>query len=320
MNFALHEMTYLRYFMPIIIEGNKRGISSKMFWVKNAKYNNPEMFLSFLKQMADEFSFDLLPVSNLGSYDDVMFMVEGIELTNVSKKSKKIVLTSMRDFTVLYPKYIDGVDNVILCSRFFAEHYGFVSEKNIYLGTPKYDVVLNGVTIRRKYEIEDKKVALIIFPRLTYMDSAKYLQLLRIYGYLRQMGYTLVVKTRGKDRVQDKYRGDKYFEDFSWYPHTTQELVKIADIVINFDSTSIKECVMMNCPLINFRIKPIKRFDFMYNDKYAPCVNMGIGYEDFRGLIKKLHKDDLSEIFYDAREKYLFQPINVSAKIIEEVL
>ena len=320
MNFVLCEMTYLRYFVPLILEGNKRGISSTVFWGENTKYNNPCQFLNNLVGMSKQVGFKLAPLSELHNNYNATFMVEGIGLSHVNHKSKKICLTSMRDFTVHYSHYIDNVDQVIFCSRFMAEHYGTISDKNIYLGSPKYDVVLDDSIIRCKYGIENVKVALIIFPRLTYMNKSKYSQLLKIYSYLKQMGYLLIVKTRGKDKVQNDYKGDRYFEDFSWYPHTTQELIKLADIVINFDSTSIKECIMMSKPLINFSIKPIKRFEFMYNDNYALNVNMGINYEKFSGLIERLHKNDLSKCFYDAREAYLFQPGNVSSKIIDEVL
>jgi len=320
MNFLLTEMTHLRYFMPLIIEGNKRGVLSSVFWGKNTKYNNPSNYLPLLKEYSIRYGFSFMGIESSNEYSDTTFMVEGCGLPEIRHGGMKIVLTAMRDFTVSYVNYIDNVDRVILCSEFFAKHYGFVSEKNLYFGTPKYDVVLDSSTIRYKYEIENKKVALIIFPRLAYMDSLRYVQLLKVYSYLRNMGYTLVVKTRGKDKPTDIYKGDKYFEDFSWYPHTTQELIKVADIVINFDSTSIKECIMMSKPLINFSIKPIKRFEFMYNDRYATQLDMEVGFDKFKGVVDRLLASDLSGDFYNARDKFLFHPGNIAGKILAAVL
>ena len=39
--FVLGEMTYLRYFMPLMLEMNEQGIEYKMLIGRNKKYNNP---------------------------------------------------------------------------------------------------------------------------------------------------------------------------------------------------------------------------------------------------------------------------------------
>ena len=41
LNFLLREMTHLRYYIPIIQEGNKRGIKSKFCLMSSGKYNCP---------------------------------------------------------------------------------------------------------------------------------------------------------------------------------------------------------------------------------------------------------------------------------------
>lgn len=319
MNFILTEMTLLRYFMPLIIEGNKRNLLSTVFIGSNAKYSSPHKYIDVIKNMSEQFNFKIDKLRANVSLADVTFFVEGSGIENIKGNGSKVVLTSLRDFSVLYKNYIELSTYVIMQSKFLADHYGTLSEKNMYLGSPKYDVILNKDKISIKYGLSNKN-ALCLFPKLKHMDSRKYEQLLTIYSYLKKMGYNIVVKTRGKDLVPKKYRGDKYFEDYSWYPHSTMELMSISDIILNFDSTSIKESIMLNRPVINFSIKPMKLFSFLYDDKYAPNLDMGVNYELFEQTLERLTSVDLSNDFYNAREKYLFQPSEISNKILNLVL
>ena len=41
MNFLLTEMTFLRYFVPLIVRGNSMGIRSRVFVGSSSKYNCP---------------------------------------------------------------------------------------------------------------------------------------------------------------------------------------------------------------------------------------------------------------------------------------
>lgn len=312
-------MTLLRYFMPLIIEGNKRNLLSTVFIGSNAKYSSPHKYIDVIKNMSEQFNFKIDKLRANVSLADVTFFVEGSGIENIKGNGSKVVLTSLRDFSVLYKNYIELSTYVIMQSKFLADHYGTLSEKNMYLGSPKYDVILNKDKISIKYGLSNKN-ALCLFPKLKHMDSRKYEQLLTIYSYLKKMGYNIVVKTRGKDLVPKKYRGDKYFEDYSWYPHSTMELMSISDIILNFDSTSIKESIMLNRPVINFSIKPMKLFSFLYDDKYAPNLDMGVNYELFEQTLERLTSVDLSNDFYNAREKYLFQPSEISNKILNLVL
>lgn len=307
--------------MPLIIEGNKRGVKSNVFWSKNAKYNNPEQFLDVLKDSSVDYNFDLYKCEAINDFPDITFMVEGIGLPDIKYDGKKVCLTSMRDFTVHYPRYIDKVNNVVFCSKFFANHYGMSSDKILYIGSPKYDVVFNRSDILDKYDIKGKKSALVIFPLFEFLNGNDQKFLLDIYDRLRQLGYDVIVKTRGKNKVAKQWRGDKYFEDYSWFPHTTMELISVSDIVINFDSTAIKECVMLDTPVINFSNKPTGMFSFLYNDSaYSSSLKFGVGEEKFKSEVERLVSGDFSSYFNDARDKYLFQQGNVSGTILEEVL
>ena len=50
MNFLLMEMTHLRYWMPLVIEGNRRGIQSTFFVAASHKYNCPTRYPDALKE------------------------------------------------------------------------------------------------------------------------------------------------------------------------------------------------------------------------------------------------------------------------------
>ena len=60
MNFIVTEMTFMRYFMPLILEGNKRAIKSRIFIAPNTKYNNPYRFQDVFKQIKEEHKVDVL--------------------------------------------------------------------------------------------------------------------------------------------------------------------------------------------------------------------------------------------------------------------
>jgi len=140
----------------------------------------------------------------------------------------------------------------------------------------------------------------------------------KIYSFLRRMGFSVIVKARGKDPATLK--GDRYFEDFSWYPHDSMELMTLCDIVINFDSTAIKECVMLDVPMINFHIKPYDRLEFLYNYGYVKQLKPTVSFDGFSESIKSLMGQYLGDEFERARVNHLFEKgKNVSASILDEI-
>ena len=313
MNFIVYEMTFLRYFIPLIVEGNKRKIKSFVFVCEpsvHQKYNHPNKYKDVLTKLSNIYDFEIKNISDIQQYSGVTFFVEAVGLDRVlDKKYKKIVLTYMVDYIHHYKKYIEKVDHVIFPSKFFAENYGCFSSKNLYLGSPKYDVVLNEPAIKEKYNLSDKKKALIVFPKLR---DLRLNDLLTIYKALFDMGFEVLVKTRGKDPAPPELKGSRYFVDDSWYPHTTMELIKVSDVVINFSSTTIKETIIMNKPMVNFSWKPFKHLNFLY--EYDFCKEGAPG--DLEESINYLINADLKSEYNRAIEKYLF-PLGSSKRIVE---
>ena len=107
MNFLLWEMTYLRYFIPLIVEGNKRGIKSHVFYQSTIKYSDPIKHMKVLNQLSNEYDFNLYPIQKLNQYaSKITFFLEGQGVNFVKYKTKKISITSTCDFEFHYDKYI----------------------------------------------------------------------------------------------------------------------------------------------------------------------------------------------------------------------
>ena len=306
MNFFLLEMTYLRYFIPLTIAGNKKGIKSRYFVHPSHKYNCPKKHYDILAKLSNKYNFEIYSSAELSSFPGTTFMIEDMGYGFLSDNHKKISIPFMTDFinSNNAVKYINNIDTLILSSKYISDYYknyphskNFYknvpeSEKIVYLGSPKFDYLEHDrKKILTKYKLDDKKYALVIFPKTR--DIGK-INLSKVYDYLHNMGYQILVKTRGKDPENDKkHRGDCYYEDFCWYPHDTMELINVSDIVINFGSTAVEECVMLNTPLIDFNIKPkeiVRGYDFLYNHDYCKVFSSVPEYEEFFNSVDKVIK------------------------------
>lgn len=307
--------------MPLIIEGNKIGVKSEIYWIKTGKYDSPHLYLNNLNKLSKIYEFEVKKINWVNPVSsDIVFFLEGSGLGSVHS-GRKICLNSMRDFTAHYDSYVGGVEKIFMCSEFFAEHYHKVSHKNRYLGTPKYDITIDPENIKKKYSIKSDKNLLLMFPQERYLNESKIQKIKEFYKLCNNEGFNIIVKSRGKNPVNNNLRGNQYFEDVSWFPHSTMELITISDLVINFDSTTVKECIMMNKPFINFRVKEIKRFEFMYDGKY--CKDFTLSHSNMESAInsiKVLSGSDFSREFEKARAKYLFEKGAVAKNILEDVL
>jgi hypothetical protein len=325
MNFLLLEMTFLRYFMPLILEGNKRGIKSRVFVGKNNKYNNPHSFLEFLTSLSIETGFEMYGAEEIKKFEGPTFLIEGVGRERLDKtKHQSYSITYMTDFSLSYKNYIDEVDRVIFPSKYIAEHYEKDNSKNLYLGSPKYDIELDGTKICSKYKIPNSNNALVIAPKTRDLSASS---LSLILQTLQECGFNTLVKSRGKDPMPKSCRGDAYFEDFSWYPHTSMELMKVSSLAINFGSTSAKELTMLGVPFINFDIKPQYRhgvdhgkhrlgFDFLYEKDHCITLKKTSTMSDFASSISGLAGKDWSDSFSKTRKKYLFEG-NSSERILD---
>tara|TARA_Y100001972_G_scaffold88454_1_gene108232 strand:- start:3672 stop:4646 length:975 start_codon:yes stop_codon:yes gene_type:complete len=320
MNFILKEMTYLRYFIPLTIAGNKKNIKSNYFISPSNKYNCPIRYENLIKQYSSAYNFGIHKLKDVSNVSGPTFMIEGNGLDHLDEKHKKIVITYMTDFVDSWKNYVDTADHILLPSEYIAKYYNCVSNKNLYLGSPKYDFLdtTSKNAIMNKWGLSsEKKLALVVAPR---RRDANKINLEKIYLFLKKMNFNILVKTRGKDPVDPKFQGDKYFIDSCWYPHDTLELLKVSDLLINFGSTTIKEAAISRTPAIDFNIKPknIRRgFDFLYDEPFCTVLDAGVEYNDFKLAIDNILALNLEEEYDIMREKYFFKD-GSSERIVQE--
>ena len=336
LNFLLREMTHLRYFIPIVKEGNKRGLQSLFYVIPSYKYNCPEKHALVLNSVGQKHNIIFKKGQEITSASGIIFTSEesGIGLIKKNKKAKKVTMTYQTDFTASYKNYVDHVDHIMMPSEEVAKFYNLESEKNLYVGSPKYDITINKSKVMDLYGLPESKKVLIILPK---QRDAHAVNLNPLCVAMKKMGYTLIFKARAKDSLSSEEQsmisknGDFYFEDVSWYPHTTQQLLEVSDFVVNFGSTTIEECIMHNVPLINFDIKPKFRHgekkkyrvthEYLYNYKF--CFDMkpdNLNEHSATETIKELLSSDLSEEFKSARQKYLHDHKNTCKTLLDMIL
>jgi len=321
LNFVISEMTFWRYFIPLIDQASKMGIKSNVFIVGNDKYNNVFSFLSAIEKLAQKYDFNIFSLDVINDFPGVTFLIESCMIDSLDPDLHKInCVTYMTDYRHHFKNYIDRADHVFIPSFTMAKEYQTVSDKNRYFGSPKYDVVLDKETIRKKYGIKTKKpLALFMFPRTRDLTLVP---VKLIYDALRDEGYDVLTKTRGKDPVAKDLRGDYYLSDNSWFPHTSMELITISDVAINFGSTTSKECALLKLPLVNFSVK--KHFTHLkFLHKYDFFNEMGSTFneKDFKRQLATIRDTNFIDEFKKCWTNDLFDPNeNVSQKILQEVL
>jgi|TARA_E500000305_G_scaffold84065_1_gene69859 hypothetical protein len=345
-NFVLNQLTALRYFAPIIIEAHNRGIKSHMFIQRSGKYNCPSRKENWnqIVELAKKYNMTTYEISHVNQHEGIFFFVENQGMSSVKKdKNKKfITLTFAINFSTGHKReeYRKKADHVLMPSRFFADYYETNYENNLFLGSPKFDVCFETDKIIDKYGLKRGiKKALVIFPKNRDLHKVNIKQ---IYMCLKQYGYDILVKTRGKDPVANNtmnigiagkeasmkfsLRGDHYFEDMSWYPHTTMELIHASDLIINFGSCAIEEIVMSNRPVIDFEVKkpstPLgntndsKGFAPLYEYKYAVNLEKNYSKKELESAIRYLSSNNFAEEFTKAQNTCLTSTDFNSSKAI----
>jgi len=248
-HFPVDQMTFWRYFIPVAKEAKARGHDPVFSLRCRDKYNNP--CTPKHKRVCD----DLIQSHGFryGTSGDVTVCIEG---TGYETSPVSYVLTSMYDFSTLYKGYIDNVNHVVLPSEYFSKFFNCISDKNLYFGSPKYDVDIKPDEVYKKYGLSpNSKYALVVYPRARDMSR---FDVFKVCEELKKEGYIPLLKTRGKDPIRPQHRMYTNFADESWYPHTSMELLTICDRVVNTGSSMIKEAAMMGVQSMvkNYNVKP----------------------------------------------------------------
>lgn len=327
-NFVLAHMYHLKYFIPLAIEANNRGIKSKFYTFFEKKedldnlklsHNSPYKHLIEINELGREYGFDFeLRNSKDNNISGLTFFGERRGLSHFlnNQKINKVVLTCLRDFVEkgYYDWYVTKVNAIIFISEFVAKYYNKISDINHYFGSPKYDVFLDKSSILKKYKMGFEKKILVLFPELYAFDRTA---LKSLYDVLHKKGYQILVKDRKKQLAPEDVRGDIYFDDNSWFPHPTMELIEVCDLVISFDSSVSKECMMASVPHLNIHLtEGYLPFKFLYD--YECCKNIdSSSILKVGGVIDYLTTTDLAEQFKKCQKEKLSVHGNASKKILD---
>jgi len=236
-----------------------------------------------------------------------------------------ISLTNCLDFRHSHsghPKYIQLVDNAIFINKEYAKHYNCLSDKNLYLGSPKYDIILEKKQVIQKYKFPDDKYCLIIAPKVRCFGI--FLQIIvNVTKTLRLLGYKVVMKSRAKDSYSSLEKSvissicDYYVEDISWFTHTTMDLLALSDLAINTDSTTIEECIMTRTPTINFKVKELVAgnhltkltpIPFLYENNVTVQQDLAsFNQKTFIKDVERLTGQNLNMEFSNVIKKFLYE-------------
>jgi len=99
--------------------------------------------------------------------------------------------------------------------------------------------------------------------------------------------------------------------------------LQIVDFAIFFSSTTIEECVIYNVPFIDFKVDPVlDRFAFLNHPSYSRIINnFAINFKTFKYYVNLITSPETKETrdkaFEDIKDKYLFQSIGVSGRILD---
>lgn len=297
--FLFSSITFLQLYIPLVIEHARRGHKSVFIIRKNQKpYACPIIHDTLLNAYAKTYNINLKPFSKYlctckkkrifckHSLSGIVYMVDGdiygpsqsnvqesmlfhIDMSNATT----ISLTENMNYMWTYSHCIEHVDYYNFISSHYVDTYGFISTKNIYLGSTKYDNIPGATATYKKYGLsETDKHMLILHPKHKYADNYNHQHLHELCRVLKSLGYYVIVKSRPKSNTF--LTGDKNVSS-DIYPNETLELLQACKLCIFFSSSAIDECIFTGTPSINFDIDPkaVQRLTFLKIPSLHTAVN-----------------------------------------------
>ena len=228
---------------------------------------------------------------------------------NYASFSNKSIIDQMKNFSNKVTLFDISIDT----------NKSYHSKKNIFLGNTKFDNIPKKSVLYKKYKLnQNEKYCLFLYPKKRDFFGPK--ELLKIYDFLRKLGFIIIVKSRPKDEIIPKnLRGD-YFVCSDIYPNESIELMKLSQLCLISSSSANEETIMMGIPCIDIQsdLRNYERNNFLSDNR--TCIQIknkkwrNITFKEFRNIYKKLEKKN-SEYFNKIKRKYLFTWDNSSEKI-----
>jgi len=338
-NFIVGAIAWVPYFIPIVIEGNKRDIKSYFFLRVNPKeYADPYSLdhMDKIQVITDKYNISIKSIKDVVNYPGLTFLMEGdisgisgkdyssAGINRLNKTHLKVSFTYNADFIWQYHRYIKFVDYVIFPGKSYETAYNKISPKNLYLGSPKFDISVNANEIYKKYSLNPAdKHLLFFYPKLKWIMMCPQItnaprQVRYLVTLLRKIGYKIIIKSREKDRVTQSL-GDYYFEETELFPNSSLELLHVCDLAIFFSSATIEECVMSSTPFIDFKVDhKFDRFAFLHDNAYSRILtNLSISYDElYKHIIAITNKNNVNK-FRITQQKHMFVNENFSGKLLD---
>ena len=231
--FLFSSITFLQYYIPLVIEANKHNVDCVFIFRKNSRaYANPydKVNHKIIKKYLDEYNIKRLDIEKckIQKIKGTVIMIDG-DIYGSSEKSikesllwkldkkntTKISLPENVNFKFVYDKFIDYVDYCIFSNPIVYNEYLIHNkisskkkneEKHLYLGNTKYDIISKLDDIYSKYNLfKGSKYCLILLPKADHMTKKDMKSLLKIYDYLHEMNMKIIVKNRPKnEQINDK--------------------------------------------------------------------------------------------------------------------
>ena len=318
MNYIVSGTTALRYLIPLMRYAKSVGKNShKVFLQRSGKYNcpltvprnNAEIHL-----LASRYGFDIYHIDEIKNHPGITFMVEADGLESLNHTHVKVSMTYMTDFKHLYNRYVKDCDYVIFPSEIFASHYNCVGDKNLYLGSTKYDYDFQNENRLSEITTDDPEKVLIVYPR--YRDLGK-INIEEIVKTVRGLGFNPIIKYRMKEPVKSSYGCETICDEY-WYPHVTLDLINQAKFVVNTGSTTLKESILFKKPLLSLNIKPEVHLTFLAGYNFEEVLSgKDINQKNMEASIERLLSKDGSYEFDKCIKEKLFEPGKTSQKILD---
>ena len=286
--YLFSSITFLQFYIPLVIESSKRGHKNIFILRKNYKeYANPlnENNFKILEKYLNmyQIKIKIAEQTDLSKIKGLVFLIDG-DIYGPPRKQgldesllfkldpKKVVTISMTEhmnFWAVYHHFINQVKYASFTSKYIIDQMddfdvgnidlggavvdtskSYKSEKNVFLGNTKLDNIPDKIDIYKKFKLDSKeKYCLFLFPKIRNSFSEN--DILNIYSHLKKIGFKIIVKTRPKDPpISENLKGD-YFVSSDIYPNESLELMKISDLCLISSSSANEEAIFSKIPCID---------------------------------------------------------------------
>ncbi len=304
--YLFSSITFLQFYIPLVIESSKRGYKNVFILRKNYKeYANPfnENNFKILEKYLNKYNIKIkiAEKTDLTKIKGIVFLIDG-DIYGPPRKQgldesllfkldpDKVVTISMTEhmnFWAVYHYFIDRVNYSSFTSKYIIDQMddfksgkvdlggvvvdtnkSYKSEKNIFLGNTKLDNIPEKDDIYKKFNLNsNNKYCLFLFPKIRKNFTDR--DILNIYSHLNKLGFKIIVKTRPKDpSISENLKGD-YFVSSDIYPNESLELMKISELCIISSSSANEETTFSKIPCIDIisDLRVWERNQYLLDDK-----------------------------------------------------